>query len=442
MDIQQCGAASPFISDCLVLGVGGTAAPLIVSINSQKPRHIVYVASKGSRATIREGVEPFLDQLPQDHEIITLSDEQSLVDCVRDILRELPRILDMWGIADKAVLCDFTGGTKVMSAALVLALTHFGVRYAYVGGESRTKNGLGTVENGKERLLHLENPWDMLAVPELVHAADLFNACQFQALQDIARETARRMNIRRPFFEMLATVAEGYNLWDGFQYRQACDRLRRAENLLHSLGALADCLPLQRFLAGLRDNTVFLDTVQRDVQPYLASSGSARSVPRDADAGQAFLLDLVANALRRATSGRYDDAVARLYSAMEKIAKNRLAAIHGIDNSDIAMELVPESECGDLVACRDAAGRIRIGLERSYRLLKALGDPLGEAYVQRARELSQLLQRRNQSLLAHGFRPVDAADFHKMLDIALSFLGIESCQLPAFPRMDWKGLVL
>ncbi|QLA19342.1 TIGR02710 family CRISPR-associated CARF protein [Desulfolutivibrio sulfoxidireducens] len=442
MDQQDLNNTATSVNECLVLGVGGSPAPIIVSINTLRPRRIVYVASIVSRKTIREDVEPNIAYPLQDHEIITLSNEQSLVDCVRDILRELPGILSMWGIADRAVLCDFTGGTKVMSAALVLALTHFGVRYTYVGGTSRTKNGLGVVENGKEKLLHLENPWDMLAVPELAHAADLFNACQFQALRDIAVETSRRMNVRRPFFEMLATVAEAYNLWDGFQYRQAHDRLRRAECLLRSLGALADCPSLQAFLAGLCDNIVFLERVQRDVQPYLAASGSSRGIPRDAEAGQAFLLDLLANATRRADSGRHDDAVARLYSAMEKIAKTRLAAAHGIDNSNVDAALVPESQREDIASCRDADGRIRIGLERSYRLLGALGDPLGEAYLQRSKELSQLLQRRNQSLLAHGFRPVDATDFQKMMDIALSFLGIESGQLPAFPRMDWKGLVL
>jgi CRISPR-associated protein (TIGR02710 family) len=317
MDQQDLNMAATAVTECLVVGVGGSPAPVIVSINTLRPRRIVYVASVTSRQTIRKDVEPNIGYALQDHETITLSDEQSLVSCVRDVLRELPGILAMWGISDKTVLCDFTGGTKVMSAALVLAMTHFGVRYTYVGGTSRTKNGLGVVENGKERLLRLENPWDMLAVPELAHAADLFNVCQFQAMRDIAEETARRMDIRKPFFEMLATVAEGYNLWDGFQYRQAHDRLRRAQNLLRNLGALADCAPLRSFLAGLSGNIAFLDRVQCDVQPYVAASGSARGIPRDTDAGQAFLLDLVANAKRRAASGRYDDAVARLYSAME-----------------------------------------------------------------------------------------------------------------------------
>ena len=442
MDIKEYNDPSQFLNDCLVLGVGGTAAPLVISINSLKPRHVIYVASIGSRKTIREAVEPLLTHRPLDYDIVTLTDEQSLVDCVRDVLRELPRLLAMWGIIDKGILCDFTGGTKVMSAALVLALTHFGVQYAYVGGTNRSKNGLGAVESGKEKLLRLENPWDMLAVPELAHAADLFNACQFQALQDIATETARRMNIRRPFFEMLSTVADGYNLWDGFQYKQAYDRLRRAESLLRNLGALADCPPLQRFLSGLCDNIGFLDRVQRDVQPYLKSSGSPRDILNDTDAGQNFLLDLIANAQRRANSGRYDDAVARLYSAFEKIAKNKLATTHGIDNSNIDISLLSEPVQESLATCCDTDGRIRIGLERSYRLLASLNDPLGLAYQHRSKELTQLLQRRNQSLLAHGFRPVDAADFQKMMEIALSFLGIESNQLPAFPRMDWKGLIL
>jgi hypothetical protein len=43
----------------------------------------------------------------------------------------------------------------------------------------------------------------MLAVPELAHAADLFNVCQFQAMRDIAEETARAWTSASRFFRML-----------------------------------------------------------------------------------------------------------------------------------------------------------------------------------------------------------------------------------------------
>ncbi len=180
--------------------------------------------------------------------------------------------------------------------------------------------------------------------------------------------------------------------------------------------------------------------MQCDVQPYVAASEAPGASPVT-PMRSAFLLTLwptqsagPPRPLRR----RRGQVVQR----HGKNRQNRLAVAHGIDNSNVDTVLVPEAQREEIESCRDADGRIRIGLERSFRLLHALGDPLGAAYLERSKELSQVLQRRNQSLLAHGFRPVDAADFQKMLDIALSFLCIESGQLPAFPRMDWKGLVL
>lgn len=48
-----------------------------------------------------------------------------------------------------------------------------------------------------------------------------------------------------------------------------------------------------------------------------------------AGSGRAYLRDLLANAARRIAGGRHDDAVARLYCAIEKSAKIRLMAAHG-----------------------------------------------------------------------------------------------------------------
>jgi len=99
-------------------------------------------------------------------------------------------------------------------------------------------------------------------------------------------------------------------------------------------------------------------------------------------------------------------------------------------------------ERNDLESRRCDDGKIRIGLERSYILLRSFNSDLGHKYCQKAKELSSVLQRRNQSLLAHGFRPVDVKDFQLMMEIALDFLGVQAEGLPVFPKMNWQDIVL
>ncbi|OQX91368.1 MAG: hypothetical protein B6D58_08485, partial [candidate division Zixibacteria bacterium 4484_95] len=52
------------------------------------------------------------------------------------------------------IVIDLTGGTKQMSAALALAATEQGLKVSYVGGEERTKDGLGTVVSGTEKIYY------------------------------------------------------------------------------------------------------------------------------------------------------------------------------------------------------------------------------------------------------------------------------------------------
>ena len=134
---------------------------------------------------------------------------------------------------------------------------------------------------------------------------------------------------------------------------------------------------------------------------------------------------------------KYDDAVARLYSAIEKIAKVHLLAVYGLDNSDLDLDKVPASLHAGL---RDhylnhLTGKVQIPLGRSYALLASLDDPLGRAYLESAVDLDKVLGVRNMSLLAHGFAPVNSETYAKMLLIALQFAGIEQTALPTFPLL-------
>jgi len=70
----------------------------------------------------------------------------------------------------------------------------------------------------------------------------------------------------------------------------------------------------------------------------------------------------------------------RLYRAVELLAQYRLLERHRIDTGDIKPERIPEPIRSELLQ-RKSGEKITAGLVDSFRVLQALGDPLGELYT-------------------------------------------------------------
>lgn len=429
----------------LLISVGGSSAPVIHSLNSQQPDYVIYFASRTSRSVIRQEIEPSLRFSPVDHDIIVTPDEQNLVVSVSALLNRLPELLGNWGLDFDAVTGDYTGGTKTMSSALVLALSGKGSPYSYVGGTARDKDGLGVVIDGREQMLHLENPWDILAVEALRDIRLMFNRCRFRVVQELAERTAGRVEINRSFFQALQHIAEGFYYWDTFQYRPAFGSLRQGAGLLRPFVDGHPSTELKLFYHQVADSLTQLEKIQKDVALFKSNpSRKDRELSQNAD-GNAIISDLMANAIRRADiEFKYDDAVARLYSAIEKIAKARLQVGHNLDNSDLDLEKLPKELRSQFKTdyIPQSEGKIQLPLHRSFSLLADLDDPIGLAYLDKEGALLKVLSVRNGSLLAHGFDPVSGETYNKLLFIALDFAQLAKEDLPQFPNLNWEGNLL
>lgn len=422
----------------LICSVGGSPEPVRKSIEEQQPEHVIYVASPASRKTIRQEIEAGLAWRGiVDTNTITLSDFQNLLACVRDIRRGIEHALhEMRLPEDVRLVADITGGTKVMSSALTLVMMeHNHSRFAYVGGESRTKNGLGVVESGRETFMRQDNPWEVMALREVRNLARAFNADYFAAALETARDLADHVSENRGFYGGVRDLVQAYAQWDAFDHKNALSMLRQAINRLKpfAVGKTRLCDQLANFEKSMGE----LDKVQQDAQELRSSRAALSS-----SAGGDYLKDLLSNARRRARAGRFDDAVARLYSAIEKNAKIALLARHGIDNSNIDLDRVPEAMREILAEARDGSGPVRVGLQKSFLLLDALDDPLGKKYRAHEAELKKSLEARNQSLLAHGYNPVPEDACARLFAIALDFLDVREEDLPVFPQIAWKSLIL
>lgn len=411
----------------LVCSVGGSPAPVIYGLSEHKPDYVLFICSASSASAVEEQILPSLDFLPQTR-VLNLANEQDLLACVVDIRTGTRQALDAWGLpADCALLADFTGGTKVMSAALVMALMEYKVQFTYIGGAQRTKGGLGIVQGGHERLMRLANPWQALASAHIRQIVDAFNACQFQQAEKEARLVASR-HVRPVFFAALADLFHAYALWDGFLHEDAAELFPQALARLqrHASPALS---PLcEKFKA----NSLALKTAADEYAAFMERRSPCPN----------YLCDLVANALRREKYGYYDDAVARLYSVLEKNARMTLWCEYGFNTSALDLKKLPPAFLKEYTPPVSHDGFFQIPLFRAYQLLLCLKHPLGLKFMEQQDMLKDLLNARNLSLLAHGFQPVTRETCVKMKKCVLKFLDISESALTLFPVLTVNTLTL
>lgn len=445
----------PSILKVLVLSVGGTVEPLVHSIRAMSQLRVVFFASAGSSAKVEEILGLVS---PADHRVILTPDEQDLEECFATVFHELPRILKDWGVRRGEVAVDYTGGTKVMSAALALATAEFARRYIYVGGTTREQKSdgrrLGTVTSGSELMVRSGNPWMRSAVLDFRRIGDLARRCQFTSALEVAEACRKRLepgSAEKAALCFLEAVLTGYAAWDRFRHEEAHADLRRAMGKANRVDQ--DRWP-GAALRGL------VSDVERSVQ-YLDQLLTGVNENHDLVPTRLVVLDLVANAIRRGTiEHKWDDAVARLYRASEAYAQCLLGDIGIPSTKEVPFDAVPVKLQSDFRSSRSGNG-YQLGLKDAYRLLDAREIAEGHLFMRDAEEFDQYrhlrrgpgvvprlsrasvpssLDARNDSILAHGFRPVSEDTYEKFLSAVLRLLGIRSDDLPTFPDFHELGV--
>jgi CRISPR-associated protein (TIGR02710 family) len=327
--------------------------------------------------------------------------------------------LQKWGVDNDELVVDYTGGTKTMSVAITLATIEGSSVYSYVGGVERSKDGVGVVIDGKEKMWFLDNPWNEIAFMARKEAYILFNKARYASAYEVFNEVGKKVSENhKPFFMALKDMANGYDLWDRFKHKEARNKLYSCRDIIktYSIGDKK----VENLVTVLLQNISFLDKLK--------------------DNEELLHYDLIANAMRRAgLENKYDDAVARLYRAIEAIAQCRLKSSHRINSSDVDENLIPEDIRIEYVTkyLDDKDKKIKLGLYASYELLKELNDPLGKSFFEiYEKEVRGLLDIRNSSILAHGFNSVKAETYERLLDVILTFSGIKQDNLPQFPVLE------
>lgn len=406
----------------MIVSVGGTPAPIIFSLNRAKPEYICFFVSKETKRMIEGEILPWLDYKPRHHDWIVTPNPEQLSDCYASINKKLPELIEKWEIDPEDICVDYTGGTKTMSVALALATIDKSSCYSYVGGDERSKGGVGIVANGKECMYFLNNPWNEIAVAERKEISILFNKARYASAVEVTERCLLVVSKeQRPFFEALQEMITGYDLWDNFRHKEAQIHLFRSRDVLTALGS--EKIVLRKISDSIGKNLEFLENLINGNKPSIH-----------------YFYDLLANAKRRGDlEKKYDDAVARLYRAMEALAQIDLKEGYGIEASNVKEIDIPETLKEEFVRkYRDEAdSRIKMPLYASFQLLNEKGSDVAKNFFRLYdTEIRAVLDVRNKSILAHGFNSVTEETCRKLHDSIMRFSKTKEDDLPKFPVLS------
>jgi CRISPR-associated protein (TIGR02710 family) len=422
----------------LLVSVGGAPGPIVFSIRQNRPEKILFFVSAGSRHLVSEKILPeLLNDEPRrllDHEFIVTPDEQDVGACVFALMQDVPAALKRLGIVDAswADFVDYTGGTKSMSAAMVWASSRFPCKMSYVGtptAEGRAKGGLGIVIDGRELCFLQENPWDRIAYIEAHSAIEIFNHGQYGNAAKMMKSLADRVTEDLParLFRTLAELFEGFYLWDIFNHKGAQNLLHKNLNALCLLADVPQILfpGLKEFAKAVKDLVEILDGIKPGEMSW------------------PLITDLLANAKRRAElEQKYEDAVARCYSVIEKSAQHELLSKHGIDTGNAKEELIPDQFREEYtrryktlvrVPGKPAEQRTQFGLGAAMDLLRYFESTIGMRFSERKSIIQSHLAERNNSILAHGSQPMNYERYRDLFQDALYILNINESAITQFP---------
>ena len=388
---------------------GDVLDALQLDLEATQPEYLALIASTQSMRNAQRMIDR--SGLGADQtEIVEVSSAND-IGSIFQRMNELVQRLGQRGFAPDEIAINYTSGTKVMGAGAVLSAVYNRIM------ELRYITGLNSGADARHRIVTTK-PGAVLAYQQMLAGRrmllDLHHTSAQNSLKEVAEDLLSPDD--RTLLADLRLLAEAYESWDSF-------------------------FP-DRFLQ-LYDKVSFkLDTLSafRLTETQLNHVGELAAEIKAGHMGQYVITDLYNNAVRRLQMGRSEDAIARVYRALEMLAQWVLARDFEIDTNDVDTRVIPPRERVGYEALRSTEdGLVKIGMRKSYELLVTLGAPLGQQFASDS-VMRKFMEHRADSILAHGLLPLPADEARQYLMQSASLFKIEIKdfdELSALMQFPW-----
>ena len=408
----------------LVITFVDDAASAVYAINRLKPEALCFVLPEASKALVESAIQPNIQPMPRKWDWIVLTDTAGFPSAYQSLARSLPDLLQTWEIQPGELVVDLSGATLAMAAALSLVTLPWTSRLIQLSPDREGLEG-DRVEVGSRTLVWTQsNPWDEQATVSRREACELFNQGIFHAAVKLFREVERRVSGgQKPLYRAFADLAEGYELWERFHYRQAWDKLKTSIKAIEMASLWGGPPGLKAVVPPIKANAGFLEKLVLD----------------PTDVKEFVPLDVLANAHRKLVFRRDPEAaMTALVRALEGFAQVRLHTAHKIKSWDVLPEQLPQALQEICRTCylEDIDGKYKLPLQAQFRVLAGLGDQLGQAFLREWPKMKPLLDAANHAILGHGFEPIKSERVQQLYDVVVKLTGIAESSLPKFPVLN------
>jgi CRISPR-associated protein (TIGR02710 family) len=407
----------------LVVAFTDDAAAAIYVVNRLQPDALCFVLPEPAKGLVESAIQPKIEHMPRRWDWVTLVDTADMVACHHALAGAMPDLMKAWDVHAGDLVLDLTGATPAMAGALTLVTLPTSSRTVALLPWSEGQEGEPITVEGRSVRWAQGNLWDDVALVSRHEAAELFNRGMYQAAARLFREIETRVSGgQKPTYRAFADLAEGYEFWERFHYRQAWDKLKTATKALEMASLWGGPPGLKAVLPSIKANATFLERLVLD----------------PAAVKDALALDLLAHAGRRQRAGHDPEAaMIVLMRALESFAQRQLFKQHKIKTWDVQPEQLPQAlqETCRMSWLDDVDGKYKVPLQGQFRALAGLGDPLGQAFLREWPTMKPLLDAANHAVLGHGFEPVKSERVQQLYDIVMKLTGLSESSLPKFPML-------
>lgn len=403
----------------LIITVGGSCEPIVTAVSRIKADKVYFICSADSengkndgsyKTVIGEGLVCGPRQSPnksnivsqcnlkkETYEVIKLKEYDDYNYCYSKCLNLISELYDEGN--NPEIIVDYTGGTKSMSAGILLAATEYpDVVVSIVKGD---RDDLVKVKDGTERVKSTRTniPFLNSIKKQVIKLIELFDYASAMELTKDALNIPDLNNKHENHFLELRDFCSCLNDWDNFNHNDALELLKQKK-----------CLP-KKFETQLQ-NVVNSRRCLEEGKPIPPRKGFSR---------YEVLFDLLENAKRKAIQEKYDDAVGRLYRVTELLAQAYLKFEYKIDTSNVIVSELPEEAKNYYYEKYKNRETIELPLLESYRLISKLNksSEISKIFENQENRIMRGLEVRNYSILAHGFNPVDESRYNEVYDILI-----------------------
>jgi len=420
----------------IIFTVGFSAEPIILNIIALKPECVYFIYTRES--------ERVLDLIFKETNIKPtqykreLMPRDSAADSYNLVKKGLKFLMEEKGLSKEKIALDPTGGTKIMSVGCGIAASIFNTDIIYVNNKKYNPE-LRRPEPGSELLVNIPNPFDIYQDDKLIEGFNYLRNFNFINAKEIFNYI-KNYSTKPLFPEFLASLADILYSWDMIDYSNAIKSINKSREFIPKLKNKLSKIQVD-LIRILNSWEKYLKTINTQIEKEKLEVEKISPL---------LIYDILKNANRDFYSSNYNSAALKYYRTIEMInqyilfneynfntqtpnysnisenIKNNLLKLE--ENNDFDIESIVLNRYNEIwkkideKTSTDKEFRNRTLLPRKMGLLAGIivRNIFGDKNVNfdMIFKIYQAVEKRNQSIFAHGIVSINKKECEKLKNIA------------------------